>query len=111
MRQLLAASSSSRGIKLEVPWPAAAPAASRLKMFVRYETPDGRRLQTDREIFVNPPSASLSRWTPRSTDRQSSSAELAAATTHAGGLQAEPGPIRSASAADIPAKPIWAPNR
>lgn len=112
MRQLIAASSPGRGIKLEVPWPASAPAASRLKMFVRYETPDGRRLQTDREIFVTPPGVSLSRWTPRSADRQPPSAELAvSAASSAAGLQAEPGPIRSASAADIPAQPIWSPNR
>jgi len=111
-RQLLAASSSGRGIKLEVPWPAAAPSASKLKMFVRYETPDGRRLQADREIFVTPPGVSLSRWTPRSADRPPITAEFAmgAATTSAGS-QTESAPIRTASAADIPAKPIWSPNR
>jgi hypothetical protein len=68
-RQLLAASSPGRGMKLEVPWPGAAPAATRLKLFVRYEAPDGRRLQAEREVFVTPPGQFLGRWTPRPADR------------------------------------------
>jgi hypothetical protein len=53
------------GIKLELPWPAAPPTSARLKLFVRFETADGQRLQTEREIFVTPPGQSASRWTPR----------------------------------------------
>jgi hypothetical protein len=65
-RQLLASSSPGRGIKVDLPWPAAAPLTSRLQLFVRYETPDGRRLQTAREIVITPPGQAASRWTPRS---------------------------------------------
>src|SRR5436853_6112373 len=104
MRQLIAAS-SGREIKLEVPWPASAPAASRLKLFVRYETSDGRRLQADREIFVTPPGQALSRWTPRSTDRQAATQLSPARTT-----EAAAGSVRSASA-DVPATPLRSPNR
>jgi hypothetical protein len=103
MRQLLAAS-SGRDIKLEVPWPASAPTASKLKLFVRYETSDGRRLQADREIFVTLKGQALSRWTPRSTERRAASQSSATAGENA------VGPVRSASA-EIPATPIWLPNR
>ena len=103
MRQLLAAS-SGRDIKLEVPWPGSAPTATKLKLFVRYETSDGRKLQADREIFVIPSGQTLSRWTPRSTDRPAAS-QAAAATTENGY-----GPVRGASA-EIPATPIWSPDR
>jgi hypothetical protein len=98
-RQMLAASSPGRGIKLEVPWPAAPPATNRLKMFVRYEAPDGRRLQTDREIFITQPSQATSRWTPRSTDR-GQPAELATAAA----TEAEPSSTASA-------RPLWSPSR
>ena len=104
MRQLLT-DSSGRDIKLEVPWPAAAPAASRLKLFVRYETSDGRRLQADREIFVTPPARAIGRWSPRSTDRQAATQLSPARTT-----EAAAGSVRSASA-DVPATPLWSPNR
>jgi len=67
-RQMLAATSPERGIKLEVPWPAAAPTSNRLKLFVRYETADGRRLQADRDVFVTLPGQAISRWTPRVQD-------------------------------------------
>jgi hypothetical protein len=103
MRQLLAAS-SGRDIKLEVPWPGSAPTVSKLKLFVRYETSDGRRLQADREIFVTPPGQTLSRWTPRSADRHAAS-QAAATTTDSARSS-----VRSAWA-EIPATPIWSPNR
>ena len=73
---MLAASSPDRGIKLEVPWPAAAPTSNRLKLFVRYETADGRRLQADRDVFITPPGQALSRWTPRSTEGGATTASL-----------------------------------
>jgi len=106
-RQLLAASTPGRGIKLEMPWPAAAPDANRLKLFVRYETPDGRRLQADREIFVAQPGQVISRWTPRPLDRQPAT-ELATALGDNADFSTA---VRSASAAATPARPAWLPNR
>jgi hypothetical protein len=103
MRQLLAAS-SGQNIKVEVPWPGSSPAATRLKLFVRYETPDGRQVQADREIFVTPPGQAISRWTPRSADRQ------AVAPSQATSAEAVTGPVQRASA-EIPATPIWSPQR
>ena len=69
-RQKLAGSSATTGIKLELPWPLAPPAANRLHLFVRYETSDGRKLQTDREVFLTPPGQISNRWTPRTAQRQ-----------------------------------------
>ena len=103
-RQLLVASSPGRGLKIEVPWPAAPPAANRLKLFVRYETPDGRRLQADREIFVTQPGQTLSRWTPRSSDVQLSAFDARPSTASASPIQPESPP-------DLPAIPIWSPSR
>jgi hypothetical protein len=68
-RQLLAAAGSNRGVKLEVPWPAGAPAANRLKLYMRYETPDGRKLTADRDIYLNAQAQATSRWTPRTAER------------------------------------------
>jgi hypothetical protein len=84
------------GIKLEMPWPAAPPASNQLKLFVRYETADGRRLQTDRDIFVTSPGQALSRWTPRPAGRKV--AEVASASS------ANPMP-------SVPTLPVWSPDR
>lgn len=58
-----------RGIHLELPWPAKIPASNRLQLFVRYETADGRKLQTDREIYITLPGQFSERWTPRPPER------------------------------------------
>jgi hypothetical protein len=91
-RQMLAASAPGRGLKIEVPWPAAPP-ANRLKLFVRYEMADGRKLQADREIFLTPPGEAVGRWTPRSVERQASATE----------------PIAETQASHQ--RPDWSPNR
>ena len=64
-QQKLKNSSAADGIHLQLPWPAKAPEHNRLKLYVRYETADGRKLQTDREIFVALPGEVSQRWTPR----------------------------------------------
>ena len=45
----------SEGIHLELVWPRALPIHSRLHMFVRYLTDDGRKLQGDRDIEIDVP--------------------------------------------------------
>jgi hypothetical protein len=69
-REKLASSAAARGIRLQMPWPATPPASQRLHLFVRYETADGRQLQTDREIFLTPQGQVSERWTPRPVERQ-----------------------------------------
>lgn len=68
-RQLLAASGDKRGLQLEVPWPAAAPSANKLKLYVRYETDDGRKLVADRDVYLNAQAQAVDRWTPRTSQR------------------------------------------
>ncbi|HEX5103575.1 MAG TPA: hypothetical protein VFV87_07185 [Pirellulaceae bacterium] len=68
-QQKLQDASAAPGICLEMPWPASPPTNNRLKLYVRYETADGRQLQTDREIFITPPGQLAQRWTPRPPDR------------------------------------------
>ena len=65
IKSLCDAVTDQPGIKLELPWPAAPPTTPRLKLFIRFETQGGQRLQTEREIFITPPGQSASRWTPR----------------------------------------------
>jgi hypothetical protein len=78
-RQLLADTAPRRGMRLELPWPGAAPGGKRLQLFIRYVTPDGRRLQVDRELFVTPPGEAISRWTPRTAARTAPPGERDAA--------------------------------
>jgi hypothetical protein len=67
--QKLATATAARGIQLEMPWPASPPANNRLKLYVRYEGPDGRQLQSERDLYITPPGQVAQRWTPRSAER------------------------------------------
>ena len=69
-RGKLQTSAATRGIALQMPWPATAPTSTTLHLFVRFETPDGRRLAADREIYVAPLGQASQRWTPRPPERQ-----------------------------------------
>ena len=68
-QQKLQTASGAKGIHLEMPWPASPPTANQLKLFVRYETADGRPLQSERDIYITPPGQIAQRWTPRPPDR------------------------------------------
>jgi hypothetical protein len=56
---------TARGIALQLPWPTTPPTSDKLHLFVRYQTPDGRLLETDREVFIAQPGQVSQRWTPR----------------------------------------------
>jgi hypothetical protein len=60
---------SGRGIRLRMPWKGPAPEETRLHMFVRYWTKDGKAIEADREISIQPANHLASRWTPRSETR------------------------------------------
>ena len=60
----------ARGIQLKLPWPGKPPAGAGLEVFVRYETPQGQKLQADKEIFLAVPGQFSNRWTPRPADRK-----------------------------------------
>jgi hypothetical protein len=69
MLQKLQQAGAADGIHLQLPWPAARPEHSRLRLFVRYETADGRKLQTDRDIHIALPGQFTQTWTPRAADK------------------------------------------
>jgi hypothetical protein len=110
-----------RGIQLEMPWPASPPTANQLKLFVRYETADGRRLQTDRDIYITPPGQVAQRWTPRPPDRVRPPASVASAPQPAATPPAAsespavklltPPPATIDEPKDKPVVPKWSPNR
>ncbi|EAQ82304.1 hypothetical protein DSM3645_01280 [Blastopirellula marina DSM 3645] len=59
-----------KGIHLQLPWTAGYPEHETLVLFVRYETPDGRKLEQKKEIRVQLPATISSRWTPAMQDLQ-----------------------------------------
>ena len=125
-RQMLAAASPARGIKLELPWPAAPPANTHLKLFVRYETADGRSLQSDREIHLTPPGeitpagrrgpALRSRPSPPQGKLPACPRRQWNQPRHRPSRKAPPPPITppaalSADAQSKPRRAAWSPNR
>jgi hypothetical protein len=112
VQQKLAASSAARGIRLQMPWPATPPTSDKLHVFVRYETADGRRLQSDREVFVAQPGQLSQRWTPRQRDRSTVAAAIAETPQAAPpallpvgtGTQQDAAPVATAA-------PAWSPFR
>jgi hypothetical protein len=112
-RQKLANSGAAAGIKLELPWPATPPDANRLHLFVRYETADGRKLQTDREVFLTPPGQISNRWTPRTAQRQRPAEAVAQASAQsaATSIDSPPTPdLRDHRSAAVPATPDSRPT-
>jgi len=69
VRQRISRSASSRGIQLQLPWAGGAPATNQVKLFVRYQTADGRQLEAQHDVILNPSSQASQRWTPRPGDR------------------------------------------
>lgn len=70
VRQRVSRSNQSRGIQLQLPWPGAAPETNQVKLFVRYETADGRKVHVQHDLILNPSAQASQRWTPRAGDRQ-----------------------------------------
>jgi hypothetical protein len=116
---------ADRTIRLEMPWPSDPPVHSRLYLFVRYTTRDGRQLQAEGPIQIALAGQAAGRWVP---------AKPAASAPHPGRPAdlgrpdpTEPRPIRPTPAvrtaapqpppsAGGPAQPklrppVWSPNR
>jgi hypothetical protein len=102
-QQKLAATSATRGIQFEMPWPAAPPASNKLKLFVRYEGPDGRQLQSDRDLYITPPGQIAQRWTPRPAERARPASSVAVAAKIAEELATAPVAAEVASSGSPPA--------
>jgi hypothetical protein len=88
-----------------MPWPAATPTTDKLHLFVRYETPDGRRLQTDREVFIAQPGQVSQRWTPRHRSPHAPREEGISRSE----MPTLPTPASASTAAAI--APAWSPFR
>jgi hypothetical protein len=54
-----------RGVKVQLKWPDQRPEHSKLKLFVRYTTTDGRQVEGHSDVFVTLPGQISQRWTPR----------------------------------------------
>ncbi|QDU26849.1 hypothetical protein ETAA8_19330 [Anatilimnocola aggregata] len=67
--QRISRSSSARGIHLQLPWPGRVPESNQVKLFVRFETADGRKVEAQHELLLNPAAQASQRWTPRPGDR------------------------------------------
>ncbi len=106
--QKLKTTSAARGIRLQMPWPAAPPANDRLHLFVRYLAADGRQIQTDREIFLTPPGQLSERWTPRPVDRQRPAITEPPPQI---AQQPQPAPTPSTVAPKLLTPPTWSPYR
>jgi len=102
-REKLNRVSSSRGIHLRMPWPANPPTTNKLHVFVRYETPDGRKLQADRELNITLPGQYSHRWTPRPPDRPRRTPEQVAQLSKPS--TSEPTPAKSDTGSPASPKP------
>jgi hypothetical protein len=117
----------SRGMYIECPWPDNPPEHSRLHLFVRYLTRDGRKLQVDQPIEVALPGENISRWTPAATTRQAVDLTDGRVTSQSIAQQGEVNSInystgddsshdrsmRSASQSNNAKlkRPVWSPDR
>lgn len=107
---------AARGIHLTMPWPAGPPTSERLHVFVRYETADGRRIQTDREIVLLQPGQASQRWTPRQPGRNQASGKREPSDRSAGPKVPEPAPAEPIPTPAAPetvaaSPPAWSPLR
>jgi hypothetical protein len=65
-RRALRTDSLDRGLLLQLPWSDSRPEHERLSLFVRFHTADGRVLETEQPIRVQPAQRVAQSWTPRS---------------------------------------------
>ncbi|NUQ61759.1 MAG: hypothetical protein HUU20_04675 [Pirellulales bacterium] len=115
------------GIRLEMVWPQSPPSHSRLKLYVRYTTDDGRRLEANCpiEVAIGPQHAengapallpqavsgtgkAAPQWQGRAAPPQPATPETPRTTRSA----APPGRLQSAVVSQPEAqRPAWSPNR
>lgn len=56
-----------RGYQLQLPWKGKSPEHPALRVAIRYETSDGRRLEATRDLEIELPPEPVQRWLPRSS--------------------------------------------
>ena len=110
---------AGRAIYLTMTWPGEPPTHGKLRVFVRYVTADGRKLEANQAIEVALAGAATARWDPadlprhpqRQVDRDEPPeaeppSEMVAARVP-GPSPSLPRPPESA----IPPRPVWSPDR
>jgi hypothetical protein len=111
-------STFGRGLQLEMTWPDDPPENRELHVFVRYATADGRQLDVDQPIRVEPPGRSLAGWSarePRSGNGGTSHAGAPAPSSRHAPTPASPttGPRHddAPSPSRTATRPAWSPDR
>lgn len=93
------------GFYLEVPWPAAPPIHSDLRLFVRYTTDDGRKLQAEGPIRVALAGRPIERWSAATLPLDPPANARPGREDQEG---TEPPEIRQAA---VLQRPVWSPER
>jgi hypothetical protein len=113
-KRCLRRSPPERGIRWQTPWPDGLPEYGKLDLFVRFETTDGRKLETvHQEILITPPGEFSQRWTPRRGERDGDAARAPnsfARQTAPDGAASPPLPNEGGGQAMQP-RPTWRPYR
>ncbi len=100
---------AQRGIHLTLPWPDRPPTHNRLRLFVRYVTSDGRKLQAEGLVEVALPGDRSAGWTPARHRAAEPSSEAAAPDVR---LPEGPAPRTANASSDAgPPRPVWSPDR
>lgn len=102
-----------RGIHFKLPWPNKPPENNKLKVFVRYQTLDGRKLEADRDITIAKLGQFSQRWTPRPLDVGTLGGDSDKSTSVLVGHVEDAGSrlISKKKPADTARRPTWQPNR
>lgn len=69
-----------RGVSFKLPWPGSPPEHSKLHVFVRMESDDGKILEAQSEFYVILPGQFSQRWTPSSQPDRSTNRAIVART-------------------------------
>lgn len=119
--RLLRNGPSGDGIPLEMVWPVAPPANSRLHLFVRYWTDDGRKVEADRQFDTAAADVRGPNWEPAGPELSLPDGERTAAEPDRGestpSAQAPTRSLRTAAAPKRrptlapPRPPEWSPDR
>ena len=115
--RLFRRTSPNSGIQLEMVWPAASPANSQLRLFVRYTTDDGRKVEADQRIEVGAAAVRGPSWRRTDPDVPSPQSNRTATErprrppTPAARRVSPTSPRTAAVPPRAPRRPAWSPDR
>lgn len=107
---------NGRGITILLPWPDLPPNHSQLKVFVRYETPDGRMLESSADVVVGIKGDGQVGWTVRTTPmgrpkEEWGSANQDSPTSSIATRPSDSSSPNQSSSESNPRRPEWRPYR